>query len=119
MGATRVKLLFCRCAITGCCLRLRDTLEDVDGPGQGTQRRQARHELGSGQKRTRLRVLNPAALENQLASVGGHAFLPLQQIRPMIESIPLAPKAFGAAEAYGRMMRNESLQNRAGHQPAV
>jgi len=43
-------------------------------------------------------------LENQLASVGGHAFLPLQQIRPMIETVPLA----NAAEAYGRMMRNEA-----------
>jgi D-arabinose 1-dehydrogenase-like Zn-dependent alcohol dehydrogenase len=38
----------------------------------------------------------------------GNAFLPLQQIRPMIETVPLAPKAFGAAEAYGRMMRNEA-----------
>src|SRR2546426_183877 len=26
----------------------------------------------------------------------------------MIETVPLAPKAFGAAEAYGRMMRNEA-----------
>jgi len=43
-------------------------------------------------------------LENQLASVGGHAFLPVQQIRPMIETIPLA----NAADAYGRMMRNEA-----------
>jgi D-arabinose 1-dehydrogenase-like Zn-dependent alcohol dehydrogenase len=34
---------------------------------------------------------------------GGHAFLPLQQIRPMIETVPRAY----AAEAYGRMMRNE------------
>src|SRR5436309_2131062 len=34
----------------------------------------------------------------------GHAFLPLQQIRPMIETVPLA----NAAEAYGRMMRNEA-----------
>ena len=31
-----------------------------------------------------------------------------QQIRPMIETVPLAPKAFGAAEAYERMMRNEA-----------
>src|SRR5438552_3199540 len=38
----------------------------------------------------------------------GHAFLPLQQMPPMIETVPLAPKAFGAAEAYGRMMRNEA-----------
>ena len=38
----------------------------------------------------------------------GHAFPPLQQIRPKIETVPLAPKAFGAAEAYGRMMRNEA-----------
>src|SRR5881409_2221714 len=34
----------------------------------------------------------------------GHAFLPLQEIRPMIETVPLA----NAAEAYGRMMRNEA-----------
>jgi len=26
----------------------------------------------------------------------------------MIETVPLAPNAFGAAEAYGRMMRNEA-----------
>ena len=38
------------------------------------------------------------------ARVFGHAFLPLQQIRPMIETLPLAK----AAEAYGRMMRNEA-----------
>src|SRR6266446_3576410 len=31
-----------------------------------------------------------------------------EQIRPMIETFPLAPRAFGAAEAYGRMMRNEA-----------
>ena len=31
-------------------------------------------------------------------------FLPLQQIRPMFETVPLA----NAAEAYGRMMRNEA-----------
>ena len=31
-------------------------------------------------------------------------FLPLQGIRPMIETVPLA----NAAEAYGRMMRNEA-----------
>ena len=31
-----------------------------------------------------------------------------QQIRPTIEAVPLAPKAYGAAEAYGRMMRNEA-----------
>ena len=43
-------------------------------------------------------------MENQLASVGGHAFPPLQQIRPMIETVPLAK----AAEAYGRMTRNEA-----------
>jgi D-arabinose 1-dehydrogenase-like Zn-dependent alcohol dehydrogenase len=30
--------------------------------------------------------------------------MPLQQIRPMIETVPLA----NAAEAYGRMMRNET-----------
>ena len=36
------------------------------------------------------------------------SFSSLQQIRPMIETVPLAPKAFGAAEAYGRMMRNEA-----------
>jgi len=35
---------------------------------------------------------------------GEHAFLPLQGIRPMIETAPLA----NAAEAYGRMMRNEA-----------
>ena len=39
---------------------------------------------------------------------GGLSFSSLQQIRPMIETVPLAPKAFGAAEAYGRMMRNEA-----------
>jgi len=32
------------------------------------------------------------------------AFLPLQGIHPMIETVPLA----NAAEAYGRMMRNEA-----------
>jgi hypothetical protein len=35
---------------------------------------------------------------------GGHAFLPPQGIRPIIETVPLA----NAAEAYGRMMRNEA-----------
>ena len=35
---------------------------------------------------------------------GGRAFLPLQQIPSDIETVPLAY----AAEAYGRMMRNEA-----------
>ncbi len=48
----------------------------------------------------------PAAPSAFAAQAG--AFLPLQQIRPMIETVPLAPNAFGAAEAYGRMMRNEA-----------
>ncbi len=36
------------------------------------------------------------------------SFRSLQQIRPMIETVPLTPKAFGAAEAYGRMIRSEA-----------
>ncbi len=39
------------------------------------------------------------------------SFSSLQQIRPMIETVPLA----NAAEAYGRMMRNEVRFNHAGH----
>src|SRR5260221_6813886 len=35
---------------------------------------------------------------------GGHAFLPRQQIRPMIKTVPLAYDA----DAYGSMMQNEA-----------
>ncbi len=42
-----------------------------------------------------------AALE---VAESGVPFSSLQQIRPMIETVPLA----NAAEAYGRMMRNEA-----------
>ena len=38
------------------------------------------------------------------SSIDAEDTLSLQQIRPMIETVPLA----NAAEAYGRMMRNEA-----------
>ena len=59
---------------------------------------------------------NPFPLLFGMRSIGGTmtgssidaedtlSFSALQQIRPMIETVPLA----NAAEAYGRMMRNEA-----------
>src|SRR5205807_1398102 len=42
------------------------------------------------------------------SSIDAEDTLSSSSLQPMIETVPLAPNAFGAAEAYGRMMRNEA-----------
>ena len=61
--------------------------------------------LGSGSRKKGRMICHIAGTNDRIFDrCRGHAFLPLQQIRPMIETVPLAK----AAEAYGRMMQNEA-----------